>query len=76
MTDIEKWRLTNKIIKGIVWTIEIGFVIAFISLCVAVHCQRKTIKVLKGKAQVEQVDTLRTNIMPAATVAANHIIIH
>lgn len=75
MTDIEKWRLTNKIIKGIVWTVEIGFVIAFIALCVAVHCQRKTIKALEGKAQVEQVDT--ATVTPLAVLpAANHIIIH
>ena len=75
MTDIEKWRLTNKIIKGIVWTVEIGFVIAFISLCVAVHCQRKTIKALEGKVQVEQVDT--ATVTPLAVLpAANHIIIH
>ena len=75
MTDIEKWRLTNKIIKGVVWGIEIGFIIAFISLCVAVHCQRNTIKALKAGAQVERVDTT-ANIMPSAMVAANHIIIH
>lgn len=76
MTDTQKWKLTDKMAKWLVRCLEIGFFIAFVSLCVAVHSQRKTIEALKGKAQTERVDTLNTAVPMAALPAATHVVLH
>ena len=76
MTDFEKWKLTEKAAKWIVRCLEIGFFVAFVSLCIAVNCQRNTIKALKGKAQTERVDTLNTAVPMAALPAATHVVLH
>lgn len=76
MSDTEKWKLTDKVAKWIIRGLEIGFFVAFVSLCVAVHCQRKTIKALEGKAATEKTDTLNTAVPMAALPAATHVVMH
>ena len=76
MTDTDKWRLTDKVAKWIVRGLEIGFFVAFVSLCIAVHCQRRTIEALKGKAQTERADTVKTAVPMAALPAATHVVMH
>lgn len=43
MTDLEKYRLLNKITKYIAWLLEICFFVVFIALAIAVHSKNKTI---------------------------------
>lgn len=76
MTDNNKWEITDKVAKWIVRGLEIGFFVAFVSLCIAVHFQRKTIKALEVKAATEKTDTLNTAVPMAALPAATHVVLH
>lgn len=47
MTDLEKYRLLDKITKYIIWLLEICFFAVFIALAIAVHSKNKTINYQK-----------------------------
>ena len=44
MTDTEKILKLDKITKIIAWTLEVVFVVVFITLCIVVNSQRHTIE--------------------------------
>lgn len=71
MIDTNKLIKIYKTAKVVGYCLEVAFVVVFIALCVTVHCQRKTIREMRQKANTEQVVSPVPMVLPAATHIIN-----